>query len=221
MKLKPAQYGSKIFMMNDSSTWCMFNTYPYVGTSEKEKVEEKEWKQPAQTLQLWVTVIVRTVSQHSICMKTGRSSPLSPQNGATMNLRLGTVCEVLVFDYAGAEVAKYERSMWEILAGLKKFAKVSESLIKFLYFLKLRSLTVALPIQMCRSQNWFGESNFFFSKESHLRIKGERESVPGDIQIRKKKGGYEVCIHQSHAETGSFWLRKQSRVATITLCTKN
>ncbi len=27
----------------------MFNAYPYVGTSEKEKVEEKEGKQPAQT----------------------------------------------------------------------------------------------------------------------------------------------------------------------------
>ncbi len=79
--------------------------------------------------------------------------PLSPQNGVTSNLRLGTVCGFLVFDYAEAEVAKYERSMWKILVKLKKFAKVSESLIKFLYFLKLRSLTVALPIRMCQSQN--------------------------------------------------------------------
>ncbi len=37
-------------------------------------------------------------------------------------------------------MAEYERSMWKILVGLEKFAKVSESLIKFLYFLKLRSL---------------------------------------------------------------------------------
>ncbi len=57
-------------MMNDRLTWYMFNTYPYVGTSkkekvqetwyifnaylyvdtsEKEKVHEKERKQPAQT----------------------------------------------------------------------------------------------------------------------------------------------------------------------------
>ncbi len=27
----------------------MFNAYPYVGTSKKEMVEEKEWKQLAQT----------------------------------------------------------------------------------------------------------------------------------------------------------------------------
>ncbi len=50
----------------------------------------------------------------------------------TTNLRLGTVCGFLVFDYVGAEVAKYERSMWKILAGLEKFVKVSESLITFL-----------------------------------------------------------------------------------------
>ncbi len=49
MKSKPARYGLKIFMMNDSSTWYMFNMYLYVGTSEKEKFQEKEWKQPAQT----------------------------------------------------------------------------------------------------------------------------------------------------------------------------
>ncbi len=35
--------------MNDSSTWYMFKANSYVGTSEKEKVEEKERKQPAQT----------------------------------------------------------------------------------------------------------------------------------------------------------------------------
>ncbi len=58
--------------------------------------------------------------------------PPSPQNGAPTNLRLRTVCEFLVFDYAGVEVAKYERSMWKILVGLEKFAKVSESLITFL-----------------------------------------------------------------------------------------
>ncbi len=33
-------------------------------------------------------------------------------------------------------MAKYERSMWKILVGLEKFAKVSESLITF--FLKLK-----------------------------------------------------------------------------------
>ncbi len=49
MKSKPARYGLKIFMTNDSLTWYMFNTYPYVSKSEKEQVEEKEWKQPAQT----------------------------------------------------------------------------------------------------------------------------------------------------------------------------
>ncbi len=32
----------------------------------------------------------------------------------------------------GAGLAKYERSMWKILVGLEKFAKVSESLITFL-----------------------------------------------------------------------------------------
>ncbi len=41
-------------------------------------------------------------------------------------------------------MAKYERSMWKILVGLEKFAKVFESLIKFLYFLKLRSLRTCL-----------------------------------------------------------------------------
>ncbi len=34
-------------------------------------------------------------------------------------------------------MAKYERSMWKILVGLEKFTKVSKSLIKFLYFLKI------------------------------------------------------------------------------------
>ncbi len=63
-----------------------------------------------------------------------RPSPLSPQNDATTNSRLGTVCGFLVFDYAGAEVAKYECSMWKILVGLEEFTKVSKSLIKFLYF---------------------------------------------------------------------------------------
>ncbi len=60
------------------------------------------------------------------------SSSLSPQNGATTNLTLETVCGLLVFDYVGAEVVKYECSMWKILVGLEKFAKVSESLIPFL-----------------------------------------------------------------------------------------
>ncbi len=63
-----------------------------------------------------VTVIVRTVCEN-------HPSPPSPQNGVTTNLRLGTVCGVLV-DYAEAEVAKYERSMWKILVRLKKFTKV-------------------------------------------------------------------------------------------------
>ncbi len=40
----------------------------------------------------------------------------------------------------GAEVAKCEHWMWKILVKLEKFAKVSKSLIKFLYFLKLHSL---------------------------------------------------------------------------------
>ncbi len=59
----------------------------------------------------YVTAIVRTVSRTGICMKIIRPSPLSSQNGVTSNLRLGTVCGFLVFDYAGAEVAKYEHSM--------------------------------------------------------------------------------------------------------------
>ncbi len=70
------------------------------------------------------------VSQPGICMKIGRPSPLSPQNGATTNLRLGIVCGFLFFDEV--EVAKYEHSLWKILVGLEKFAKVSESLIMFL-----------------------------------------------------------------------------------------
>ncbi len=79
-------------------------------------------------------MIVRTVSRPVICMKIVRPSPaLSPQNGATTNLRLGTVWGFLVFDYAGAEVAKFESSMWKILVGLEKFAEVSESLITFLF----------------------------------------------------------------------------------------
>ncbi len=55
-------------------------------------------------------------------LHTNRPPP-SPQNGATTNLILGTVCKFLVFDYVGAEVAKYERSIWKILVGLEKFAK--------------------------------------------------------------------------------------------------
>ncbi len=58
--------------------------------------------------------------------------PLSSQNGATTNLRLVTICGFLVLDYAGAEVAKYERAIWKIMVRLEKFAKVSESLITFL-----------------------------------------------------------------------------------------
>ncbi len=72
------------------------------------------------------------VLQPGICMKIVHPFPLSPQNGATTNLRLRTICGFLVFDYAGAEVAKYELSMWKILVRLEKFAKVSESLITFL-----------------------------------------------------------------------------------------
>ncbi len=37
--------------------------------------------------------------------------PLFHQNGATSNLRLGTVCGFLVVNYVGAKVAKYECSM--------------------------------------------------------------------------------------------------------------
>ncbi len=36
------------------------------------------------------------------------------------------------FWLCGVEVAEYKRSMWKILVGLEKFAKVSESLITFL-----------------------------------------------------------------------------------------
>ncbi len=76
-------------------------------------------------------------------MKIVRPSPLlSPQNGVMTNLRLETVCGFLVFDYAGVKVATYERSMWRILLRLKKFAKVSESLITFL--LKLEKKTVEI-----------------------------------------------------------------------------
>ncbi len=46
-----------------------------------------------------VTVVIRTVSQPGICMKIVCPSPLSPQNGATTNLRLGTVCGFLVFEF--------------------------------------------------------------------------------------------------------------------------
>ncbi len=89
-------------------------------------------KNTHQIKKAYLTVIVRKASQPGICMKIARPSPLSPQNAATTNLRLGTVCEFLVFDYVGAEVAKYERSMWKILVWLEKFAKVSKSLITFL-----------------------------------------------------------------------------------------
>ncbi len=83
---------------------------------------------------LFFYVIVRTVSRPSICMKIVRPSPipLSPPESATTNLWLGTLCGFLVFDYAGADVAKYECSMWKILVGLEKFAKVFKSLITFL-----------------------------------------------------------------------------------------
>ncbi len=37
MKQKPAKYGLKIFMMNDTSTSYMYNGIPYVGKSLKEK----------------------------------------------------------------------------------------------------------------------------------------------------------------------------------------
>ncbi len=88
-----------------------------------------------------VTVIVRTVLRPGICMKIVR--PRSPQNSVTTNLRLGTVCGFLVFDYAGVEVAKYERSMWKILVGLEKFAKLSESLITFLLKLERKNVEIS------------------------------------------------------------------------------
>ena len=47
MKSKPARYGLKIFMMNDSTTSYMFNAFPYVGQSRKEKEEAEELKKEA------------------------------------------------------------------------------------------------------------------------------------------------------------------------------
>ncbi len=45
IKSKPAKYDLKIFMLNDSSTYYLFNAMPYIGKSALEKEEEEKEKQ--------------------------------------------------------------------------------------------------------------------------------------------------------------------------------
>ncbi len=127
--------GRKTILTMMVTTGTSRNRHPF---PSKWCDDEFETRDSLRVFSFWlckvVTVIVRTVSRSDIGMKIIRPSPPPPpsyQNGAMTNLRLGTVCRVLVFDYTGAEVVKYECSMWKILAGLEKFTKISESLITF------------------------------------------------------------------------------------------